>query len=143
MSAGGPELEAGAQCGETAGFLFRHACQRAASAACRSCKKPVCEEHAFEVSGDAGEQAGEVLCVRCRRALVEDDDASELDDEFGFDSYDPYFYATLHYSNYGYYGPESLAYHDAAGADPNDFSAADGVSLIEDGGDFEQDMGAS
>lgn len=45
-------------CGETAGFLFRHECGREADATCQLCGKPICALHTRPVQA-------QILCIDC------------------------------------------------------------------------------
>ena len=110
-------------CNEKAGFLFSHACDRAPESSCMLCDRPVCGDHSHPV--DEG-----VVCTTCRRQRYSRRGRRRRQRE-DFDD-DPYFYG---YGGYGYGG----YYRDEY--DGNDFTEADGASLLHSGDeDFENDM---
>jgi hypothetical protein len=107
---------AGQPCQETAGFLFKHRCDRPARGACQRCAKGICADH----TRHAGQ---EPLCVTCARA------ASAVADG------DPYFYGNSYYG-YGTYRGWSSA------TDPDDFTEGDAAALTQEPA-FEDDLDAS
>lgn len=129
------------QCAEKAGFLFSHACDKAAQWQCGRCQKMICEDHSFRAQN-------ETLCTACTKA-----DEKKAKQQSGAMSGryrdDPYFYSTYHYHGYGYYGRGSWGYDSyyAYGSgyhDGNDFTEADGAALAHEGDEaWEEDMGAS
>lgn len=127
-------------CNEKAGFLFSHACPKAAEADCQKCGKPVCRDHMRESRGRA-------LCINCTRK--EQDDRDDYYD-------DHYFYGGYHYDGYydyssGHWG--ATTYYMMTHHDRDDFTEADAASLASessevdaddfDDGDFENDMSES
>ncbi|CAM3409187.1 hypothetical protein G4177_00550 [Corallococcus sp. ZKHCc1 1396] len=126
-----PSFPSAEHCLETSGFLFSHACERAAATQCTRCQKPLCLLHMRMLDG------AESVCVSCARMADngESNDGSETD----WDENDPSYY----YDGYGYYGRGAWT---TAGAshDRNDFTEADGESLRrEDDASFEEDLGGS
>jgi hypothetical protein len=75
----------GAQCGETAGFLFSHPCKNPPIHACAVCRKPVCASHARHVQG-------RFTCISCSREHVAPGTYN-----------DPYDYSTRWYPDYTQY----------------------------------------
>ncbi|MDP6446874.1 MAG: hypothetical protein QGG36_09935 [Pirellulaceae bacterium] len=130
-------------CNETAGFLFKHDCDRPPLTDCHECGKPVCDLHQREVDG-------RVLCIKCAGGAVRGSSSSTRfrrsggryhDDHLWY--HDPYFYGGYHYD--GYYDDwDDAPYAEIAADDPNDFTDADGAPLMEEGDeDFENDMDES
>lgn len=130
-------------CGETSGFLFKHACRNDPANNCGKCEKVICVEHSH-IEND------EAMCTTCARKQV---------GKSGFDSGkgrrrhrstyydDPYFYDMRYYSGYGHYdsswGVRSHHRHHHH-HDRDDFTEADGQSFNDPGdADFEDDMSAS
>jgi hypothetical protein len=117
-------------CQETSGFLFPHPCGRPGVLRCTRCGKFICMQHARP---QAGEQ---FLCVTCARLAAStadtDTDSGGSGGDWGDDD-DPYFYSSRYRARAG--GTEP---------DPKDFTEGDQAALDEDeGGDFEDDQGAS
>jgi hypothetical protein len=106
------------QCLETAGFLFKHPCDRPRAHACQACRKPICIDH--------------TRLVEARRVCVTCASAAAIDDR------DPYFYGRSYYG-YGY------GWHNHPDrSDPNDFTDGDATNLQQPGdAAFEDDLDAS
>ena len=82
------------QCEERAGFLFAHACDRAATQQCSHCNKRICVEHLRPGT----------LCVTCERAGHGPKGAPKLTgSEADRYSDDPYYYSSAMYPHYHYY----------------------------------------
>ena len=124
-------------CGETSGFLFKHACANMSSASCSQCGKLVCAEHLHP--GDHGE-----TCTTCSKR-----ERRRSRRQGGGYGHDPYFYGDSHYRGWGRYrhGYWGYSHYDSYNRhhhDRNDFTEADGAAARAEGNeDFEHDMDAS
>lgn len=71
------------QCQESAGVLFRRACERTATSTCATCAREVCEEHQRQ------RPDGRTACISClREELREGGDVAHT----GALKHDPYFF---------------------------------------------------
>ena len=129
-----------ADCQETAGFLFKHACENLGSHYCATCQKFVCDEHCKQ-------HKGEPMCVTCvKKALgrthrLRSDSGRDDRGYLVWYTGDPYFYSESCYLGYGQYGH---GYWGREHHDRDDFTEADSESFQAEGDEgFEQDMGAS
>jgi hypothetical protein len=106
-------------CEERSGFLFAHACDRAATGTCSHCDKSICVEHTrFGSSGP--------LCITCMRTTTDEDPNADPQAQAARQNPDdPYFYGSR--------------YDDSFDAD--DYSAFDESDSSE--GAAEGDLGAS
>ena len=128
-------------CNERSGFLFSHGCDRPVSQSCDLCQKPVCHDHSHL------RETG-TICKACakldmKQHKVHGERRVQRDNDW---DNDPYFYSGYYYNGYGYYGPGywGHSHHHRAMHDSNDFSEADGESVMRAGDeDFEGDMGES
>ncbi|MGE0709079.1 MAG: hypothetical protein AB7N76_00295 [Planctomycetota bacterium] len=131
----------GAECRETAGFLFKHPCGRQATGECADCGKAVCDAHLKQ------NPKGVLLCVACLKMdLARGAPPGPGRDQppLAYEN-DPYFYGSAHYAGYGRYrsGWGSDYYAESA-FDGDDFTEADGAAFATEGDEgWEQDMGAS
>jgi hypothetical protein len=108
------------RCAETAGFLFRHPCDRPPAGACGACGKPICPEHTRELDGQR-------LCVGC------------ASDRPIADERDPYFYRGAYFGYGGAHG-----WRQGGSPDPDDFTDGDAASLQQPRDEaFEDDLDAS
>ena len=136
-------------CQETAGFLFKHPCGRAATEECADCGKPVCPRHLKRIEGVD-------VCISCARALLDKKAAGEGQRGRGrrsrrdaYERYadDPYFYGYYHYEGYGSYRRGEWGhsyYRSSRHHDADDFTEADGESFSSEGDEtWEHDMDAS
>ena len=155
-------------CNEKSGFLFKHECFQVSTAACQTCGKPICEDHAHELPDGT-------FCTSCARGQIKKPGGpSRLPNQgapsnrgVGYDhNYyhnDPFLYGSSYY--YGYHwgshsSRSSSSHHHSSSAssgmssdvpanDPSDFTEADGGSFEAEqdedmgGGDFENDMSES
>lgn len=123
-----------ADCQETAGFLFKHACENLGSHYCATCQKFVCDEHCKQLKG-------EPVCVACaKKALGRTHRLRSGSGRYAHYE-DPYLYGSWYYGGYGHYGHGCWGHEHH---DRDDFTEADSESFQTEGDEgFEQDMGAS
>ena len=151
-------------CNEKSGFLFKHECFQVSTAACQTCGKPICEDHAHELPDGT-------FCTSCARGQIKKPggpsrlpaQGTPTNQGVGYYHNDPFLYGSSYYYGYhwGSHSSRSSSSHhnssptssamssDVPANDPLDFTEADGGSFEAEqeedmgGGDFENDMSES
>jgi len=116
------------ECQETSGFLFSHGCGEFATSRCEKCGKDICDRHTVHA-------ADRVCCTTCGK-----EDRTPPPRSTGRRAYDPYYdypyyYASIHYTDY--HGSRDDF------TDSDEAAVAGGAIAANELGVFEDDMGGS